>query len=75
MHLDRATPGGYSGALLTEGLSLPVKDFVQTGRGYTFKVEAPDGIYTVKGMLTDDKTMEGAVDGPPGPGGFKAKKS
>jgi hypothetical protein len=75
MHLDHAPPSGYSGALQVEGLALPVKEFVVTGRSYTFKVEAPDGIYTLKGTLTDDKTMDGTLDGPPGPGAFKAKKS
>jgi hypothetical protein len=76
MHLDHATtPTAYTGTLTAQGMALPVKDFEVSGKTYTFKVEGPDGIYTLKGLFTDDKTMEGTLDGPPGPGSFKAKKN
>jgi hypothetical protein len=75
MHLEHATTGGYTGGLQAQGLDIPLTDIEIAGRAYSFKVQAPDGVYTVKGNIVADGTMEGTVDGPPGPGSFKAKKN
>ena len=73
MHVERAAAGGYTITLESGGTALPARGLMLTGNDISLKVDAPDGVYTVKGKVADDGAIDGSVEGPQ-IGTFKSKR-